>query len=71
VDIAKSIKSIRSLWLVQIAKLTISLVTSIMVIRYLGPEQYGVLAIASAIVVLTSPLVGLPHGSLVVRELAD
>jgi PST family polysaccharide transporter len=58
------------MWLVQVVRMVITLATSIVVTRYLGPDQYGILAIASALAAFPSALVSLPASGLVVRELA-
>ncbi len=69
-NLNEALKSTSSLWLVQVIKMAMSFVVSIITIRYLGPEQYGTLATGSALVILFSALVSLPQGSLIVRELS-
>ena len=63
-------RNIGGLWAVQIVKMVASIAVSVFVIRHLGPQQYGVFGIAAAVVTPFTALVGLPQGSLIVRELA-
>lgn len=64
------LKSVSALWFAQITKLTLSFGVSVLTIRYLGPNQYGILAIAGSVAIMFSAVVGLPQGSLIVREMA-
>jgi O-antigen/teichoic acid export membrane protein len=66
-----ALRSIGGLWIAQVIKMGVSIAVSIVTIRYLGPEQYGILGVAGASVVLFSALAGLPQGGILVRELAS
>lgn len=60
---------ISSLWVAQVCKMGLGLAASIVTIRYLGPDNYGILAVGGAYGLLFCPLVSLPQHSLIVREL--
>lgn len=69
-DLSQALKNTSGLWLIQIFKTLASFAVSLVTIRYLGPENYGVLATGSAVVILFSALGGLPQGELLIRECA-
>ena len=67
---AAAIRSVAGLWLVQIVKMVASVAVSVLTIRHLGPQQYGILGVAAACVTPFTAFCGLPQGPLVVREFA-
>lgn len=69
-DIAQALKNASGLWLLQVFKTLASFAVSLVTIRYLGPNNYGILATGSAVAILFSALGGLPQGELLIREMA-
>ena len=57
------------LFLERVVRLTLGMFISVSVIRYLGPEQFGILSYAISFVALFTPLTTLGLKNIVIREL--
>lgn len=60
-------------WLLadKVIRFGITMVISVLVARYLGPEKYGILSYASALTFLVLPLATLSFDPLIIRELSQ
>ncbi len=69
-EVRKIVSNVGWLFADRALSLVSSFAVGILVVRYLGPEDYGVLSYARGFVALFVPLVGLGLQDIVVRELA-
>lgn len=69
--LTKILENIAWLLVDKIIRIGITMVVSVLVARYLGPEKYGILSYASALTFLVLPLATLSFDSLIIRELSQ
>lgn len=68
-NLLKIVENISWLFLGRILHITVGLILTIWIARYLGPEQFGLLSFATALVGLSGALAGLGLKDIVVRDI--